>query len=123
MSLNNIIDDKLRKFEKAHKAFEKMQEMERNNLVRYAQSEKAKQGYINKVNTQLSICNRFENSVFELLDEIFEYKQIYGCNEQESQSGKVRLLEQENMKLKKWLYTLGKNPELVQFMTLKDFSL
>lgn len=115
------IKNEKRRYDQAEVQFLNLLDKERENLERYAASEKAKQGYIDKMNYLLRICHTYQQNTVELLQAFAEGTRIMDESESSYYRNKYLECERENEKMRAWLRSLGKDPNLVGWMQQKDF--
>lgn len=97
-------------------------ERERLALEQYANSDNPNPKYIAKMNAVWQTVANYMASVEDLFQAIEAGRQILGVSHQ-YQRNEFRLqeLEEENKKLKLYLTSLGKDPDLVRYMRISDF--
>lgn len=96
---------------------------ERAALAEYAESDKANPRYIAKMNSIFQTVANYMQATENVLEAIMSAREIVGGSYQGQRSEyQSRELKEENQKLKLYLQSMGKDPELVRYMKVKDFS-
>lgn len=98
---------------------------EEESLERYKASKSPSPLYVKRMESFIALVDSYMIAVRNLLKAVGTAESILRESDSALQAahGRVALLEEENRKLKLFLKSLGKDPELVGFMQVRDFYL
>jgi hypothetical protein len=122
--MNPLIEREYKTFVFQEERLKQTLNRERDNLERYAQKEDASSAYVSRQNRFLGSIWNFIEATDALLESIITAQKIaaFRTEEQQSSQYEQKRLQDEVFKLRSYLQSLGKDPDLIQFMTVRDFT-
>lgn len=95
---------------------------ERKALEEYAQGDNPNPRYVAKMNALFLTISNYMAASETVIDGMITAREIVGDSYEEQRNNyRVKELQEENNKLKLYLKSLGKDPDLVQYMQVRDF--
>ena len=121
--VQELIGPELNYYQSVKTKLEEMIEEERTNL-QDAAGNGVKPGYIRKMNYIFGVTAQYHQATEKLIRQIAASFQLMETSNHELQNLKaeLRALQNENMKMKKWLGQLGKDTSLLPYMRNSDFN-
>lgn len=122
--MNPLIEREYQTFSFQEERLMKTLDRERDNLQQYAQKENASAAYVARQNRLLGSIWSYIEATDALLDRIITAHKMVApmVEEQQSNHYERKRLQEEVFKLKGYLRSLGKDPDLIQFMSVRDFT-
>lgn len=122
--MNPLIEREYKTFVFQEERLKQTLDRERNNLESYAQKEDASSAYVARQNRFLASIWNYVEATDALLESIITAQKIAAFRTEEQQSNQYerKRLQDEVFKLRGYLRSLGKDPDLIQFMTVRDFT-
>lgn len=121
--IHDLIGKEFQQYVYADERVTQLMDRERASLQQYAEGNDPNPRYIAKMNSVYQTIANYMASVESLLDSIFTAREIVG-GQYRQQTGDYRLreVEEENQKLKLYIRSMGKDPDLVRYMKVRDFQ-